>query len=839
MQKLIWKNSLGVEVDLTSGIDGTGPYMITEWEGFSGVEQTIQSQQVPFNDGSVYIDGLLGNRTLTVTLAIQDNNNLTTRYQLRRELIAALNPKLKEGYLIYKNDYIEKQIKCVPEVPIFETHNSDTSGTPKASLSWVACNPYWEDVEETVVYMKAGSRSFIENNGDIPCGVKIDLFSNNVVNPEIKNFTQGKKIKLNGTFNNSVEINTNTGSKAVHGSEVSFNLNNLGSALDSIAYSEKLGLYVMGGASSSLGINFLISTDGVTWTPTDCGITDNIKKIIYIESQEKFVFITSNGKVGNSSDGLTWTVNTIASSIFTLDICYSEELDLFVVTCNNGRIITSSDLEIWDTVDTGLSAYFRSVVYSADKEMFIAVGDNGVIRKSYDGASWISASSGTSTRLWGVCYSKAMGLFIAVGESAKILSSPDGSTWTTRYYSGSADFKGVTYSEELGVFIAVGGAVISSTDGVNWAVRKTETDLNEVVYFKDLGLFYSVGKGSIFSSFDGYEWDEIMYCNNANDMINLIYCEPLKLYVGTCGAGYIAYSTDGKTFTYKTVSLGALYGICYSEKLGIFVACGMDSRYRVFTSPDGINWTPRATAGEHWYYSVVYSEELEKFVLVGGNTIQTSTDGITWTEQTSGELYGIRLNCVIYKNHMFMAVGSSGTILTSPDGVTWTSKTSGVTEELAGVVYSDSLKMYVVVGAYTIILTSVNGDIWNVQNSGGTSSLGSIAFSERLGMFLAVDEVGSVLTSTDGELWFTKDIGLGIRLNNCIYVNKDESFFIAGDKAVVLQSLFSETDNLISKLTADSDMTLGLEIGMNQLLLNKSSGGLNGKVTYRQRYVGV
>ena len=126
MQKLVWQNANGDSIDLTSG-----NYGITQWEGFSNTSLNIQSQQVPFQDGAVFLDALLNQRELSVTLKMQDNGNLKERYRMRRELIHILNPKLGEGYLIYTNDFISKRIKCVAQVPLFETHNSDTRGTPK------------------------------------------------------------------------------------------------------------------------------------------------------------------------------------------------------------------------------------------------------------------------------------------------------------------------------------------------------------------------------------------------------------------------------------------------------------------------------------------------------------------------------------------------------------------------------------------------------------------------------------------------------------------------------------------------------------------------------------
>ena len=106
MQKIRFVNGNGVEIDLTGG-----NYGITAISGLSNANLNLQTQQVPNNDGSVYIDSLLDDRTIDMTVALNDENDLEKRYQLRRELISALNPKLGEGYLYYKNDFLERRIK--------------------------------------------------------------------------------------------------------------------------------------------------------------------------------------------------------------------------------------------------------------------------------------------------------------------------------------------------------------------------------------------------------------------------------------------------------------------------------------------------------------------------------------------------------------------------------------------------------------------------------------------------------------------------------------------------------------------------------------------------------
>ena len=89
---------------------------------------------------------------------------------------------------------------------------------------------------------------------------------------------------------------------------------------------------------------------------------------------------------------------------------------------------------------------------------------------------------------------------------------------------------------------------------------------------------------------------------------------------------------------------------------------------------------------------------------VGGGTILTSPDGVTWTRRISG---GYALYVESYVNGLFVAVGDNGTILTSPDGVTWTARTSGTCDCLSGVTYGNGL--FVAVGDKGTILTSPDG----------------------------------------------------------------------------------------------------------------------------------
>ena len=300
MQKLRYVNGNGVEIDLTSG-----NYGITAISGLSNANLNLQTQQVPNNDGSVYIDSLLDNRTIDITVALNDDNNLEKRYRLRRELISALNPKLGEGYLYYKNDFLEKRIKVIPNPSVIKNKNSNEKGTVKASVSFTACNVYWEDIAETHDTFRLGKRGYIENKGDIACNVDLEIVTSGIKNPRIKNLTNGKQIKLIGDFNRNIHINTNTGNKTVYDEKYRFDVFGNITTLNSITYSSELNMFVTVSYSGMI----LTSNDGINWTSRTSGITNDLHSITYSSELNMFVTVGDNEMILTSNDGINW-VNT-------------------------------------------------------------------------------------------------------------------------------------------------------------------------------------------------------------------------------------------------------------------------------------------------------------------------------------------------------------------------------------------------------------------------------------------------------------------------------------------------------------------------------------------------
>jgi uncharacterized protein YaaR (DUF327 family) len=56
---------------------------------------------------------------------------------------------------------------------------------------------------------------------------------------------------------------------------------------------------------------------------------------------------------------------------------------------------------------------------------------------------------------------------------------------------------------------------------------------------------------------------------------------------------------------------------------------------------------------------------------------------------------------------------------------------------------------------------------------------------------------------------------------------------------VVFTTMFEKSTNIINKLSPNSDLGIGLQQGVNQIMLSADSGDVTALITYRQKYIGV
>jgi hypothetical protein len=202
--------------------------------------------------------------------------------------------------------------------------------------------------------------------------------------------------------------------------------------------------------------------------------------------------------------------------------------------------------------------------------------------------------------------------------------------------------------------------------------------------------------------------------------------------------GTVAYSTDGLTFTLGNTSGAQDFGsvilssVAYGN--GLFVAVGQSAfngnngiTAEIYTSADGINWTPQTPPGqsrELGYAAVAFGNNLFVAAEGGNGNAAVSSDGVHWTgTRLAGNSDSVFQ--LAFGNGLFVGVGGTygttpGGIQTSPDGVTWTERTVGIanqnSNQLGSIGYGTvgSGALFVAAGG-PVVATSADGVSWTTQ----------------------------------------------------------------------------------------------------------------------------
>lgn len=828
MQKLVWKNSLGDEIDLTSG-----NYGITEWEGFSNTSLNIQSQQVPFQDGGVFLDALMEQRELSVTLAMQDNGNLEERYRMRRELIHALNPKLGEGYLIYTNDFISKRIKCVAQIPLFETHNSNDSGTPKASLAWTACEPYWEDLEETEVTIGGGIN--IVNEGDVPTQVELVL-QNGTSNPLIVNRRNLKKISLIGSFVEQIDINTNFGQKSIQSEVMEFNLV-AGGLIRDACYAKNKTIYVgsqivvedfISGKiittkkgeqvlwSITFGNNIFVavgeqgtiitSEDALNWTIRESGVYQNIEQVIYKDGYfyartgyyDHVHSMSTYGVLLRSSDGINWNIVYQMEQYGMLnDIIYGADRFVMSAKLNSTKyLLTSTDGENWTRTETTIDSYsFFNGEYI------------GIVHKGTGIGAYSEIYTSSNLEDWSLINSHSLIITISLYKDGvyyglnitRLYKSNDLINWS--YEEQTSEILKLIYTMQFELILSNGG-INASQNGIDWNEKKDGLNYLRKCSFGK-GIYCTLSSSDFYKSTDGVIWVK---------KITPIRFDCVKFLNGSffgIGSGCIYTSDDCENWElqYQFETTIGISDITFGN--GLYVICGRDSG--IYTSPNLTAWTQQTSDIDH--------NEIEfKNIAFGNGIFIIATSSFYYSSGTQTQ----------YANR----------VLRSVDGVHWTMITDLSSGDYQSYSVAFGNGVFVInydIGESHYIAYSVDGLIWNRVNI----LIHPLRVKYENNLFALVGKKGRIAFSKNGVVWIYKNSVTNSDINDITYGN-NKYVAIGGylQMGFVLNSYIAEVENLISYLSADSDISFNLEVG-NNIIVYVNDNNISGLLKYRQKYIGV
>lgn len=268
-----------------------------------------------------------------------------------------------------------------------------------------------------------------------------------------------------------------------------------------------------GTISGSATLTVTPTPPGVTWTYTG-GSTPLANGWLWsaVSSGTQFVVGSTAGSTAGliltSPDGVTWTPRYPGAGppSWAFGLAWAPELGRFVAVGPAG-ILSSSDGITWAVYSPGNITRLLGVTWSGSQ--FVVVGDAGTILTSPDGLAWTVQPSGTTAILRSVVWSGFQ--FVAVGDVLSV--SPDGTKWTTTV-EPSGGWTGVTWSGSQFIRVSQTGSIQASSDGVTW-----------------------IDRASVGTPLYGVIWADTQFVAAGGDL----------------GAGYVATSLDGVTWTSRTL----------------------------------------------------------------------------------------------------------------------------------------------------------------------------------------------------------------------------------------------------------------------------------------------
>jgi hypothetical protein len=313
-------------------------------------------------------------------------------------------------------------------------------------------------------------------------------------------------------------------------------------------------------------------------------------------------------------------------------------------------------------------------------------------------------------------------------------------------------------------------------------------------------LQYNPSNGEISYSSDvsgdlSFNGNLSLNCNLLNDVSGINFCD--GSYIGS-GSSFDISTSDVLVFSGVQDVCGNYNGASIVSKNRVYQQLNSDASWNSVNGYLGLakdaypalnpksfgeklvsEWlvSPLDTSNNLWQ-SVCWSPELELFVAVGSNTLDTSNNvmtsrnGINWT-------YGITPDSKFYRSitwspqlNLFVAVNSSDVsgnfqrVITSPDGFNWTLRNTPDTQWW-NVCWSAELGLFVAVarfndtlidGSGNLVMTSPDGENWTPRQTPANYGWSAVVWSAELGIFVAVanDTINSndkVMTSPDGINW--------------------------------------------------------------------------------------
>lgn len=294
--------------------------------------------------------------------------------------------------------------------------------------------------------------------------------------------------------------------------------------------------------------------------------------------------------------------------------------------------------------------------------------------------------------------SLALIMILISGALAAPLSAnaEEGETWTTRSFPETLSHPRVVYAG--GQFLLADGdpndgSLYTSPDGFTWTKRTVSPKFKHVFDFAyGNGVYVATGQNinipssgmpRMFYSTDAITWTETnplpIYGNHWSIAFG---AGKFVASMGGCNGGAtgkcVIYSTNGIDWTLATtpdVGQGPITNIADTlfDGTQFYTVSGGGA---ILTSPNGVNWTYRATIPSSPWTSYIneFAFGNSTVVAVGPNSwVYSSTTPGTWTSRTGSPSSSTTWVDIAFGQTKFVAISGQGNVMRSSNGVTWTS----------------------------------------------------------------------------------------------------------------------------------------------------------------------
>lgn len=222
------ENEAGEMVRIADEGQYSEPFFLHSIEGLGDLEAEHQSQKPPYQDGSIPLDTIFRERTISITCRIiaRKKEDLPVYRQL---LSRVCNPKKGEVKITYEDGFQTKEITGKADnVPVYGSGREERTEYMQLSLLSFTCfDPYWRDPQKVSRALRAyqgrfrlptkfpfelgisGDTTILYNDGDIETPVTIDI-QGPVTNPQIINKTVGQFIRVNRSLSDNEILHIDT-----------------------------------------------------------------------------------------------------------------------------------------------------------------------------------------------------------------------------------------------------------------------------------------------------------------------------------------------------------------------------------------------------------------------------------------------------------------------------------------------------------------------------------------------------------------------------------------------------------------------------------------------------